>query len=925
MRISYIRIFTIILWSVFSTDLFSRATVQENLQLIEEELTWNGFLVSNIKRSELELFGFEYLHRIREDAFVVYSKRANLNSLPFLSKVRVLEKEEVKWKYPNSRPPNIKKSITVQVLDGQRFLKFLNEKQISFIKNSSSVFTVTISEASMLREISERVEVVYLGNESVKYMPDSKVLDLNLVPNSVAKIHSQRPQLAGQGMKVHVKEPPVNFNDIDLTGRVKSLSNSEDFNQHSTAMATIIGGSGLSSPRSRGVAKEVNIVSSNLNDFFPDSQTFYNSEQISVENHSYGTELESFYGARASAFDEHLHNNRSILTVFSAGNSGLLSNGAGKYQGIEGVSTLTGNFKMTKNTLVVGAVDTIGSVISFNSSGPAYDGRIKPELVAYSMDGTSNAAALVSGVGVILQQVYQERYGQLPSSELVKAALINGADDVHTVGPDFKTGYGNLNALRSLEILETGQFILGEINQGQVAEHLLEVGPNVAQLKITLTWNDLAANPNASKALINDLDIQIIDPDGQQHFPWVLSSDPLLLAEAATTGVDRLNNIEQIEIKNPKLGTYVIQVSGYDLQSQQSYAVAHNEALLNQFSWEYPISKTNVPYDGETTGYVRWKSTLGDEKGTLHYSIDNGESWQVVSEVNLQDGAYRWDPPQIYASAQLKMTVENREYKSDNFYISRQLNFKPAFNCTDSLRFEFQEHPGVSSFDLDLYANDQSKSNSFNTKNSISLILEDQNGLVITPRGAQGEEFISSDYLNASSFLGVCYLNSYYSEISLDTGVVIHVELGSLHQIDRVELTREEQLIASVQRSALTKSLKLIDENPSIGLNMHRVRVYFENGTSLESDQLPSYFLPPKEFLLYPNPVARSELLNILQTSEPEPNTYFELLNSKSNQLTIFELSGERNSVDISGLASGVYLYKIYGPSFNKRGKIVIQ
>jgi hypothetical protein len=36
--------------------------------------------------------------------------------------------------------------------------------------------------------------------------------------------------------------------------------------------------------------------------------------------------------------------------------------------------------------------------------GPAFDGRIKPEMVAFGIDGSSGAAALVSGVAILLQQ-----------------------------------------------------------------------------------------------------------------------------------------------------------------------------------------------------------------------------------------------------------------------------------------------------------------------------------------------------------------------------------------------------------------------------------------------------------------------------------------------------------------------------------------
>src|SRR5206468_12866006 len=106
---------------------------------------------------------------------------------------------------------------------------------------------------------------------------------------------------------------------------------------------------------------------------------------------------------------------------------------------------------MAKNMITVGHMDSLGVVLSLSSRGPAYDGRIKPELVAFAEDGSSGAAAIVSGIALTLQQAYKALHGADPSSALIKAILLNSADDVGSKGIDFISGYGAANAYKAID------------------------------------------------------------------------------------------------------------------------------------------------------------------------------------------------------------------------------------------------------------------------------------------------------------------------------------------------------------------------------------------------------------------------------------------------------------------------------------------
>src|SRR5690606_23945830 len=115
-----------------------------------------------------------------------------------------------------------------------------------------------------------------------------------------------------------------------------------------------------------------------------------------------------------------------------------------------------------------GAIDSFIQVPLLSSRGPAYDGRIKPELVAFGIDGSSGSAAVVSGIALMLQQAYKNlHHDSLPSSALVKAILINSADDTGPPHPDFISGYGNANAHKALQTISNGYLLQGAVTENE--------------------------------------------------------------------------------------------------------------------------------------------------------------------------------------------------------------------------------------------------------------------------------------------------------------------------------------------------------------------------------------------------------------------------------------------------------------------------
>lgn len=67
---------------------------------------------------------------------------------------------------------------------------------------------------------------------------------------------------------------------------------------------------------------QAHFTSSDFTNLLPDAATLFGSNNIHVQNHSYGVAIENYYGNEAYAYDQHVHQNPTLVHVFSAGNMG---------------------------------------------------------------------------------------------------------------------------------------------------------------------------------------------------------------------------------------------------------------------------------------------------------------------------------------------------------------------------------------------------------------------------------------------------------------------------------------------------------------------------------------------------------------------------------------------------------------------------
>jgi subtilisin family serine protease len=295
-----------------------------------------------------------------------------------------------------------------------------------------------------------------------------------------------------------------------------------------------------------------------------------------------------------------------LVIVFSAGNSGT----AGLTPPKEAKNPITVgnsiNFRPQE-----GPVSDIRGVSTSSSRGPARDGRILPNVVApgtlivsarsnaevtpgqrpeepytdaggtqhddYTvMTGTSMAAPHVSGMCALLIEWWRNNHGGAnPSPAMVKALLINGAEDL-AGGPDgiggtLKNipnniqGWGRVsleNIVRDAPDSDRGPKLLFDQQSPLTAvgqSHVTRVRPSdpARPMRITLVWTDAPGSPTAPPPLRNDLDLEVEELEGQGR---VFKGNVFNNGFSTTGGqFDNRNNIECVYVRNPS-GSYDVRV-----------------------------------------------------------------------------------------------------------------------------------------------------------------------------------------------------------------------------------------------------------------------------------------------------------------------------------------------------------------------------
>ncbi len=487
------------------------------------------------------------------------------------------------------------------------------DEAAAVVKAHGGHITETLSDFHLIRaDVPEISLTALLAEDAVKWVED--VFEDQLLNDQVRAamrvdlVQAAPYSLRGTGVVLGEWDPShaIGAGDVthgDLEGRVTRGDFGTHQNYHAFHVAGTAIGTGLLSDvtgngtpfQFKGMAPDATLISYDSSSFLGEYAAAIGTHHVDLSTNSWhqGGGGYGGYMANTAALDQIITGSegRRIPIFWAAGNqrraesSGLNlcdrdldGDRSTLYDGYDCIV----NLGAAKNTVTVGAINANDdSMTDFSSWGPTNDGRLKPEIVApgcavstgesdtyLRLCGTSMATPASAGSTALLLQ----RFRQLcPSSgdplpSTVKALLIHGARDLddgtawNTRGPDFASGYGRLDLPRSVDLVP--------FHVEDVVPHLGVKGYPIVvtaqqDLKITLVWDDPAAAPNAAVTLISDLDLELVDPLGGIHRPWVL--DPASPTVPATRGVDRRNIVEQVvvdSVDSTLAGTWTIRVKG---------------------------------------------------------------------------------------------------------------------------------------------------------------------------------------------------------------------------------------------------------------------------------------------------------------------------------------------------------------------------
>lgn len=451
-------------------------------------------------------------------------------------------------------------------------------------------------------------------------------------------------KLTGKGVVVGLGDDSNPIVHPDIGKRVISYVPMSD-TWHGIHVGGTISGSGLLNEKYRGYAPRSEIVLRSRYHIWDDASQLVRNYGMVVTSNTYGGSggCGGFgsYTYNSLALDQQAFEYPYLQHVFAAGNSGLSTNCEVSPAGF---GTVLGDYQSAKNVLTVGNAQASGIINPSSSKGPVQDGRIKPEVTApgtgivstiqgntyQSASGTSMATPAVTGGAALLYERYRQLHQQNnPKNALIKALICNGATDQGLPGPDYSYGFGQMNLLRSVTMLDKGHYFKGEVTHLLTNTHEIVVPPQTAKLKVLIYWNDPAASALAGgKALVNNLDLSVMRPGNARVLPKFPSLGTP--TAAAVSGVDSVNNIEQIVLDGPPAGTYSVKVAATQIpQGVQEYFVVY-DIIESYVTVTYPFAGEHLT-KGDVVN-ICWDS-FGDTLSTFNvaYSLNNGTAWTTLN------------------------------------------------------------------------------------------------------------------------------------------------------------------------------------------------------------------------------------------------------------------------------------------------------
>ncbi|HEX8249085.1 MAG TPA: S8 family serine peptidase, partial [Pyrinomonadaceae bacterium] len=325
--------------------------------------------------------------------------------------------------------------------------------------------------------------------------------------------------------------------------------------------------------KSGNTATDAQVIDDTLNTLGP------NGVRGTISNNSWGDGTNgNSYDSLAAQYDGFVRDGSLASTIdpfniiFSAGNSGPGALSLTRPKVAKNVISVA-NSENIRTEIGGAGADNMDDLRNSSSRGPAADGRIKPDITAPGTviagsragsgttvsgiidanhawsSGTSHAAPQVAGAAALFTQYWKNTHlGQYPSPSLVKAAILNTAQEMNGLTtntatiPNGNEGWGRINMKYMLNTGVSMRYINEEIalsNPGTGVGVIGTVADSTKPVRITLVWTDPPGVSNP--ALVNNLDLQV-NVNGTFYRGNVFAGG------VSTTGGsgDTLNNVENV-------------------------------------------------------------------------------------------------------------------------------------------------------------------------------------------------------------------------------------------------------------------------------------------------------------------------------------------------------------------------------------------
>ncbi|NNC95261.1 MAG: S8 family serine peptidase [Chitinophagales bacterium] len=921
-------------------------------------------------KAELESQDLHFLDYIPNNAFVISFpsdfKKADLKNYNVRSVVNLstdYKKDPFLYHadYPEWALRENGIAISLQFYSDIDFESAIQELELRPIKITDTREAVMLVEIEIaIDQIDKILQIPFVKYAEVVPPPpvpeDEPARSLHRV-NTLDTDYGAGRHYNGKGIKIAINDDGYVGPHIDFRGRIEQSEVINDITgEHGDMVAGIAGGAGNLNPLNRGMATNVQLKIRSYNASLPNTLNLYLQDTIVLFSSSYSNGCNAGYTSTTQLVDQEIYNNPSLIQTFSAGNSGNsdCGYGAGSSWG-----NVTGGHKIGKNVIAVGNMDNNGDLQFSSSRGPATDGRIKPDICANGANqistdpnnayapggGTSAAAPGIAGIMSQLYQAYRDlNGGEYPESSLLKACLLNSAEDRGNPGPDFTYGWGRVNALRAVKMLEDEQYVSGTATQGDYNLHFINVPAGTKEVRVMLYWMDPEGSTLTSKALVNDLDMQLLEPvgSGGVYDPWVLDHTPnaFTLNNPAVRGTDNLNNMEQVTLEDPVSGVYSVGVTASSVPvGPQKYYIVYT-LIDDKITVTYPFGGEHF-VAGETRK-LRWDAFGNSGTFTIEYSTDNGGSWNTISN----------SIPAL--SRQLDWTVSNTETSKGLIRISRGGNFpgvssapfsiypvpsnvKVTMVCPTFTRIEWDAVPGAASYEAYQLGNKhmEIKGSSFGNKFTFQETnIGDDDWFAVRAIGPDGEIGRRTIAINKMNFEFNCIqcgipTNPNTTAIGSDSAIFNWTSAGNAADY-RIMLENisgsggvQEIAVGSNTNSIIARELEAETTYEWTVRTLCNIEDSVSGAAQTQTFTTLKQPIKTTSSIILPNPVNN---MATIQFFNPDKTKYKLEIIDVSGKIVISdsELETQEVLVDLSQMSSGMYFYRLSGIK-DYNGKFMIR